>query len=210
MRSFAVLGLVACAAPALGGINAGWSCDGPLPSAHGPKSGDLVTGKFEVLLHSHPLNPREAHAEVLGTTVELELVAPESLDGFDGFMITPKNAIVTAGDLNGQDTECSPSGITHIPSSGKKKRYAVSVELPEIYGDVDLKVIALAREREWYESTMHIYVGEEPEAFNGMSHNTKFSLIFGVLFGLFGSTLYFSMKSWPAAYGGPRRKAHFT
>ena len=47
-----LVGLVVVAAPALGGINAGWSCDGPLPSAHGPASGDIVDGNFEVLLHS--------------------------------------------------------------------------------------------------------------------------------------------------------------
>ena len=146
-----------------------------------------------------PLNPREAHAEILGSTVELELVAPDSMDGFDGFMIVPRNAKVRAADLNGQDTECSPAGVTHIPTDTRKKKYAVSLELPDSYGDVDLKVIALAKEREWYQSTMHIYVGEEPYV-TSVDHSIKLKYLLVAMVCCFGVVFGLAIRSWPDDY----------
>ena len=197
-----------CAAPflvalllplAAGEMNAGWSCDGPLPSVHGPSSGDLVAGEIELLLHSTPLDPREAHAEVLGSTVELELVAPPGIDGLEGFLITASKGFVRAADLNGQRSDCTHGGVTHVPTPSKKRKYTVDFGLPHKYGDVDLKVVALAGSREWYESTLHFYVGEE-EA-DAATHKSRSSrqmiLILVVVCATLGTTLYVGISSWP-------------
>ena len=189
-------------------LNAGWSCDGPLPSVHGPKSGDLVDGKFEVLLHSTPLAPREAHAEVLGSIVELELVAPEDMDGFEGFMVVPSKGFVKAGDLNSQDTDCGRvGGVTHIPTVGRKKKYTINFGLPSKYGDVDLKVIALAKEKQWYESTMHFYVGEEEAgaADHRKSSARQMVLIIFLVCASLGTTCFVGISSWPKPAERKRR-----
>lgn len=184
---------------ALGEMNDGWSCDGPLPSVHGPKSGDLVDGSVEILLHSTPLNPREAHAEVLGTTVEIELVAPPTMDGFEGFLVHASKGSVRAGDLNSQASDCKHGGVTHIPTPGKKAKYTIDFGLPHRYGDVDLKVIALAKSKEWYESTLHFYVGEEEAdaAQHRASSLRQMILIAVVVSCTLGTTCYVGISSWP-------------
>ena len=102
-------------------VNDGWSCDGPLPSVHGQRSGDLVDGGFEVLLHRHPLHPREAHAEIMGSTVELELVGPA---GLAGFLMAPSKGKVRphAADDGTRETQCRPRGVTHARSRAEPYR----------------------------------------------------------------------------------------
>ena len=112
-RRIATLLLLPAAARAQ--VNEGWSCDGPLPSVHGQRSGDLVDGGFEVLLHQHPLHPREAHAEIMGSTVELELVGP---GGLSGFLMAPSKGKVrpAPNDETSRETQCRPRGVTHARS----------------------------------------------------------------------------------------------
>ena len=120
--------LVALLLPlAAGEMNAGWSCDGPLPSVHGPSSGDLVAGEIELLLHSTPLDPREAHAEVLGSTVELELVAPPGIDGLEGFLITTSKGFVRAADSEPEPpVPYELRDVAERPARSPKRRKAVS------------------------------------------------------------------------------------
>ena len=131
--------------------------------------------------------------------VELELVAPPGIDGLEGFLITASKGFVRAADLNGQRSDCTHGGVTHVPTPSKKRKYTVDFGLPHKYGDVDLKVVALAGSREWYESTLHFYVGEE-EA-DAATHKSRSSrqmiLILVVVCATLGTTLYVGISSWP-------------